>query len=108
MYVHYDLDLGVMTFGQGHNIPLCYGQQLCEILSRSNLTVMSYGPETDFGYVCTVTMTLEIILWVKVMTNTWVMDNKHVKYPDPTFSVRSYGPDTDLRHMCTMTLTLEI
>ena len=36
------------------------GQQLCEILSRSNLAVRGYGPDTDFQYVCTVTLTLEI------------------------------------------------
>ena len=56
--VHYDLD--DMTFGQGHDTPLGHGQ-LCEILhfvSRSNLTERSYDP--DFGYVCTVTLTLEI------------------------------------------------
>ena len=34
--VHCDLDLGDMTFGQGHATPLGHGQQLCEILSRSD------------------------------------------------------------------------
>ena len=58
--VHNDLDLGDMTLGQGHDTPLGHGQQLCEILSRSNLAVMIYGPDTDFQYVCTVTLTLEI------------------------------------------------
>ena len=29
-YVHCDLDLGDMTFGQGHNTPLGHGQQLCD------------------------------------------------------------------------------
>ena len=46
--------------GQGHGTPLDYGQQLCEILFRSNLAVRSYGPGTDFEYVCTVTLTMEI------------------------------------------------
>ena len=51
-----------------------------------NLTVRSYGPDTDFQYVCTVTLTLEIWPWVKVMTHPWVMDNNCVKYyPDPTW-----------------------
>ena len=54
------LDLGDITLGQGHGIPLGHGQQLCKILSRSNKTVRSYGPDTDFGYVWTVTSTLEI------------------------------------------------
>ena len=68
-YVHSGLDLGDMTLGQGHNTPLGHGQQLCEILSRSNLAVRSYGLDTDFQYVCTVTLTLEIWPWVKVMTH---------------------------------------
>ena len=58
--VHFDLDLGGMTLGQGHDTPLGHGQQLCEILSRSNMAVRSYGPDTEFGYVCTVTLTLEV------------------------------------------------
>ena len=39
-----------MTLGQGHDTPSGHGQQLCEILSRSNLTVRRYGLGTDFGY----------------------------------------------------------
>ena len=81
--VHCDLDLGGMTLDQGYDTPLGHGQQLCEILSRSNMAVRSYGPDTDFGYVCTVTLTLEIWPRVKVMTHPWVMDNNCVKYyPD--------------------------
>ena len=57
VYVH--CDLGDMTLSQGHGTPLGHGQQLCEILSRSNMVVKSYCPDTDFGYVCTVTLTLE-------------------------------------------------
>ena len=41
--VHCDLDLGDMTLCQGHNTSLRYGQKLCKILSRSNMTVRSYG-----------------------------------------------------------------
>ena len=86
VYVHRDLDLGDMILGQGHNTSLGHGQQLCETLSRSNLAVRRYGPDTDFQYVCTVTLTLEIWPWVKVMTHPWVMDNNCVKnYPDPTW-----------------------
>ena len=58
--VHYDLDLKDMTLGQGHDTPFGHGQQLFEILSRSNVAVRSYDPDTDFGYMCTVTLTLEI------------------------------------------------
>ena len=49
--VHYDLDLGDMTLGQDHDTPLGHGQQLCDILSRSNLVMRHYGPITDF-WVC--------------------------------------------------------
>ena len=45
--VHYDLDrIDIMTFGQGHDTPFGHGQQLCEILSRSDKRVQSYGPDT--------------------------------------------------------------
>ena len=40
---------------------LGHGQQLCEILSRSNLAVRGYGRDTDFQYMCTVTLTFEIM-----------------------------------------------
>ena len=52
--VHCDLEFGDMTFGQGHNTPLGHWKQLCVILSWSKLAVRSYGPDMDFGYVCTV------------------------------------------------------
>ena len=48
--------------------------------------VKSYGPDTDFWYVCTATLTLEVWPWVKVMTHPFVMDNNCMKYyPDPTW-----------------------
>ena len=84
--VHCDHEIGYMTLAQGHDTSFVYRQQSCEILSRSNLAVRSYGPDTDFQYVCTVTLTLEIWPWVNVMTHPWVMDNNYVKYyPDPTW-----------------------
>ena len=49
VYVHCDLALWDMTLDQGHDTPLGNGQQLCEISSRSNLAVTSYGPEKDLG-----------------------------------------------------------
>ena len=73
-----------MTLGQGNDTSLGHGQQLCEILSRFIMTAKSYDLDTNFGYVCIVT--LEISPWIKVMTHPWVMDNKCVKYyPDPTW-----------------------
>ena len=58
--VHCGYNLGDMTLGQGHDTPLGHGQQLCEVLSRSNLAVSSYGQDMDFRYKCTVTLTMEI------------------------------------------------
>ena len=46
--------------GQGHDTRLGHGHQLCEVLSRSNMTMGSFGPDMDFGNVCTVTLTLNI------------------------------------------------
>ena len=43
-----NLDIGDMTLGQGHNWG--DGQQLCEIVSRSNIAVRIYGP--DRSWVC--------------------------------------------------------
>ena len=78
-----------MTLSQGHDTPLGHGQRLCEILSRSNMAMRSYGPDMDFGYVCTVTLTLEIWHWVKVMTHPSIMDNNCEKYYlDPTWQWR--------------------
>ena len=37
-----------MTLGQGNGTPLVDGQQLCEILSRSNKAVRSYVRGIDF------------------------------------------------------------
>ena len=48
-----------MTLAQRHDTPLGYGQQLCEVLSKSKITVESYGPDKGYGYVwCSVTLTL--------------------------------------------------
>ena len=58
MYCH--LALGDLTLGQGNDRTLGHGQQSCEILSISNMAVRSYGPDTDFGCVCTMTLTFEI------------------------------------------------
>ena len=49
--VHCNLGLGDMTFGEGHDTPLGNWQQLCEILSISNMSVRSNDSDTDFGYV---------------------------------------------------------
>ena len=50
-------DLGDKTFDQGHDILVGHGHQLCKMLFKSNMKVMSYGLDTDFGYLSTVTST---------------------------------------------------
>ena len=86
------LDLGDMTLDQGHDTLLSHGQQLWEILSRSNMAVRSYGPDSDFRYVCSVTLTLgqghdtpsghgQQLFEILSRSEKWV---------------RSYGPDTML------------
>ena len=44
-------------------------------MSKTNLTVRSYDPDTDLCYVCTVTLTLEIPVWhwIKIMTHPWII-----------------------------------
>ena len=77
---------------------------MCEILSRSNLAVKSYGPDMDFRYMCTATLTLEIWPLVKVMTHPWAMDNNCVKYyPDPTWQWGVMAR-IQISSMCALTL----
>ena len=53
-----DLELGDMTLGQGHDTPLGWGQQSCEILPKSNVAVRRHGPYKNLSYVHTVPLTL--------------------------------------------------
>ena len=70
---------------------------------------MSYGPDTDFGHVCTVNLTLEIWPWVKVMTHPWGYVQQLCEVLSRfNMAVRRYGPDMDFGHVCAVTLTLEI
>ena len=50
------------------------------MLSRSNMATRSNGPDTDFRYMCNVTLTLAIWPWTMVMTHPWVMDKNCVLY----------------------------
>ena len=47
--MHCDLDLGDITFGQGHDTSLGCGQQLCEIVSISVKGLRSYSPDRIDG-----------------------------------------------------------
>ena len=86
--LHYDIDLAVgdMILSEGHATSLGHGQQLWIILCRSSLAVRSlYCQGTDFWYLCTLSLTLEIWHWTKVMKHPWNMDKNCVKYYlDPT------------------------
>ena len=90
--MHSDLDLWVMAFGRNHDTPFGHWQQLCEILSKSNKAVRRYGPDTEFGYACTVTLTLDIWPLVKVITHPWVMGQHLCEILSKCNEVvRSYG-----------------
>ena len=65
------------------------------------MAVRSYDPGTDFGYVCTVTLTLEVWPCVMAMTCPWIMDNNGVKYQDPTWQYRVMA-NTSILGMCTL------
>ena len=56
--VHCDFDLWDMTLGQGHGHTPGSWTGIVWILSRSNMAVRSYGPDTNFWYVCTMTFAL--------------------------------------------------
>ena len=99
-----DLDLGDMTLGQGHDTSLGHGQQLCEILSRSNLVVRSYGQDKDFWYMCTVTLNLGHGHDTSLGHGQQLCEI----LSRSNLPVRSYGLETDFRYMCTVTLTFEI
>ena len=65
------------------------GQQLRKVLSQSKLPVKVYGPETNFCYVWTVTLTLAIWPGVKVtIPLCWISSRSNM-------TVRSYGSDKD-------------
>ena len=99
-----------MNLSQGHDTPLGHGKQLYEILSRSNMTKWSYGPDTILG-------TSMCALW----SWPWRYDigsrSCHTLGHGQSLceilttsnsAVGSYGPDMDFRYVYTVTLTLEI
>ena len=92
--VHCYLNLGDMTLGQVHDTPLSHGKQLCKILSRSNMAMKSYGLDTDFRYVCTATLTLEIWPWVKVMTHSESWTTIVWNIIQIQLGTEEFGPDT--------------
>ena len=107
--VQCDLDIRDMTLGQDYDTSLGHGQRLCEILSRSNMTLRSYGLDSDSGYVFTVTLTLEIWPWIKVMTHPLGHGQQLCEILSiSNMAMRSYGPDMDFQYVFTVTLTLEV
>ena len=56
--------------------------KICEILSRSKMAVRNKGLGTDYCYLCTVTLSLEICLWSMPwhILRSLVMNNNCVNY----------------------------
>ena len=66
----------------------------------------TYGPDTNFGHICNVTLTLETWPRVMVMTHTLVLDSKLCGILSRYYLAgRGYDPDTDFGFMCITTLT---
>ena len=61
------------------------------------------GQDTDFPYVCIVTLIMKIWPWVNVMTRLWIMDN--CVYPNPTNS-NEYGPEKYHSYVCNVTFDI--
>ena len=100
------LDLGDMALGQGHDTSLGHEQQLCEILSRSNFAMKSYGPDTDFPFVY-----CNLDLWDMKLGQVHDTSLSHGQQlceilSRSNLAVRSYGPDKDFQCMCSVTMTL--
>ena len=53
---------------------------MIEVSTKSKKPAKTYGKDTNFCYVCTVTLTSPIWPWVKVMTQPWVLENNCVNY----------------------------
>ena len=98
-----------MTLGQGHDTPFDHRQQLCEILSRSNMAVKSYGPDKH------ILQCVHFDLGLGGVT----LDQGHDKpfghgqqlceiLSRSNMAVKSYGPDKHICYVCTLTLTLEV
>ena len=88
--------------------PLCHGQELSEVSSPSNLTVIIYGPDTDFRCVhC------NLDLGDKTLGQGHDTSLNHGQQlceilSRSNLAVRSYGQDTDFWYVCTVTSTLKV
>ena len=83
----------------------------CEISSRSHMAVRSYGLDTDFGYVCSVTLPLEILGMTLGRSHDKPLDNEQLLceiLSRSNLAARSYYPNTDFGYVCVVTLTMEI
>ena len=98
-----------MTLSHGHYTPLGHGQQLYEILTRSNVKVRSNDPNTDFGYMCNVILTSRDMTLIQCHYKPFRHGQKlHIILIRSNMAVRSYGFDTYFWYVCTVTLTLQI
>ena len=74
--MHCEFDLGDMTLTQGHDTPLGHGQQLRKNIQNQHGSKKFY-PDTDFYYVLTVSLTLEIKIPFKNKTNHPISSDSH-------------------------------
>ena len=73
------------------------------MISRSNMAVRSNRLDTDFEYVCNVTL--------KIQGHETPLGHGHQLceiLSRSNMAIRSYGLDTDFGYVCTVTLTLAI
>ena len=83
-----------LTFN--YDAPLGHRQQLCEILSRSNMAVSEeLWSRQGFGYICTVTLTLKSRSWHTL----WAWQTIAWKLSRSNMAVKNYGPDTHFRYV---------
>ena len=98
-----------MTLGKGRDAPLSHEQQLCVILSRSNMAMRSYGPDTRL-WVC-VHCDLDLGYVTSSQCHHTPLSHGQ-QLCEISFSskakVRRYVPDTDFECVCTVTLTSDI
>ena len=84
-----------------------HGQQLCEVISKSNMAVRSYGPWHGLLLCVHCDIDLGNINVTKVMPHPWVKRTQMCELLSRSnMAMRSYDQDKDLEYVCTVTFTL--
>ena len=103
-----DLDLKVVPLGQGHDASSPHKEHLCQIWSSANETLGKYGLDKKIPCKSIVTLTLESLPWVKVMTHCLTTRNIYAKYEAPqTKDNENMVRKSKIPCKSTVTLTLE-